>query len=62
MYDDNSRGLESPDRPVASTVTSQRLVTDGGTTWAAPASIQRDGFEKAVHFGRIADALEEEKR
>ena len=42
MYDDDSRGLESPDRPVASTVSDQRLVADGGTAWGDLTGFQRD--------------------
>ena len=45
MYDDNSRGLESPDRPAASTVTDQRLVADGGTAWGDLTGFQRDVLE-----------------
>ncbi|WP_255193978.1 PadR family transcriptional regulator [Natronobeatus ordinarius] len=55
MYDDDSRGLESPDRPDASTVTDQRLVTDGGTAWGDLTAFQRDVLEA---IGRLERADE----
>ncbi|SER74867.1 PadR family transcriptional regulator [Natrinema salaciae] len=45
MYDDSSRGLESPDTTDASTVSDQRLVADGGTTWGDLTGFQRDTLE-----------------
>ncbi len=45
MYDDDSRGLESPDRSDASSITSTCLLADGGTTWADLSGFQRDILE-----------------
>ncbi len=52
MYDDNSRGLESPDRPAASTTTDQRLVADGGTAWGDLTGFQRDALEAIARLER----------
>ncbi|SIS14751.1 helix-turn-helix transcriptional regulator [Natronorubrum thiooxidans] len=52
MYDDHSRGLESPDRPAASTVTDQRIVADGGTTWSDLTGFQRDCLEAIARLER----------
>ncbi|MCU4975954.1 helix-turn-helix transcriptional regulator [Halobacteria archaeon AArc-m2/3/4] len=42
MYEDNSRGLEGPERPVVSPETDQRIIADGGTSWADLTGFQRD--------------------
>ncbi|ELY42552.1 helix-turn-helix transcriptional regulator [Natronorubrum sulfidifaciens] len=52
MYDDYSRGLESPDRPAASTVTDQQLIADGGTTWGDLTGFQRDTLEAIARLER----------
>ena len=52
MYDDNPRGLELPARPAASTVTDQRLVADGGTTWGDLTAFQRDVLESIARLER----------
>ena len=52
MYDDNSRGLECPDTTDASPVSDQRLVADGGTTWADLTGFQRDALEAIARLER----------
>jgi DNA-binding PadR family transcriptional regulator len=52
MYDDNSRGLESPDTIDASAVSDQRLVADGGTTWGDLTGFQRDALEAIARLER----------
>jgi len=52
MYDDNSRGLECPDTTDASTDSDQRLVADGGTTWADLTGFQRDALEAIARLER----------
>jgi len=52
MYDDNSRGLESPDTTDASTLSDQRLVADGGTTWGNLTGFQRDALEAIARLER----------
>ncbi|AEH38856.1 helix-turn-helix transcriptional regulator [Halopiger xanaduensis] len=54
MYADDSRGLESPDTTDASLATDQRLVADGGTTWADLSGFQRDVLEAIARL-EIAD-------
>ncbi|WP_408957281.1 helix-turn-helix transcriptional regulator [Natrinema sp. 74] len=52
MYDDNSWGLESPERPAASTISDQRLVADGGSTWGDLTGFQRDALEAIARLER----------
>ncbi|WP_239647675.1 PadR family transcriptional regulator [Natrinema altunense] len=52
MYDDTSRGLESPDTTDASTLSDQRLVADGGTTWGDLSGFQRDALEAIARLER----------
>ncbi|MCU4744314.1 helix-turn-helix transcriptional regulator [Natronoglomus mannanivorans] len=68
MYDDNSRGLESPERPVEATVSDQRILADGGTKWADLTGFQRDIIEAVARLEEtdtersgqaIKDVLEE---
>ncbi|MDJ1433052.1 helix-turn-helix transcriptional regulator [Halostagnicola sp. A-GB9-2] len=52
MYDDNTRGLEGPERPAESTTTNQRLLADGGTTWGNLSGFQRDCLETIARLER----------
>ncbi|ELY64716.1 PadR family transcriptional regulator [Natrinema versiforme] len=55
MYDDNSRGLESPDTTDVSTASDQRLVADGGTTWGDLTGFQRDTLAAIARLERDAE-------
>ena len=52
MYDDDTRGLEGPERPVESTTTNQQLLADGGTTWGNLTGFQRDCLEAIARLER----------
>lgn len=55
MYDDNPRGIESPDTTDAPTPTT-RAIADGGTTWADLTGFQRDCLEAIARLERDNDA------
>ncbi|WP_082146843.1 helix-turn-helix transcriptional regulator [Halostagnicola sp. A56] len=52
MYDDDTRGIECPERPAESATTNQRVLCDGGTTWGNLTGFQRDCLESIARLER----------